>query len=71
MRRHHFKVDGLHGFGAATGRVTIEQGQTNAIVRVRPLRSQIEAVMLLSDVAQIVLERDAKARVREKAKVRR
>lgn len=63
MRRSHFKVDGLRGFGNPVGRVTVEQGGANAIITVRPLRSPNAATMLLSDVAQIILERDAKARV--------
>lgn len=65
MRRAHFEVDGLRFDGATKGIVTVETGARNgaAIVRVRAYRRQREAVMLLSDVAQILLERDAKEQV--------
>lgn len=71
MRRHHFAVNGLRGFGNASGRVTIEQGQSDAIFRVRALHSKDEETMLLSDLAQIVLERGAKARAAQKNRGRR
>ena len=62
MRRAHFEVEGIRFDGATKGIVTIETGTNSgaAIVRVRAYRRQREAVMLLADVAQIVLERDAK-----------
>ncbi|MCR4283058.1 MAG: hypothetical protein NUV72_08545 [Bauldia sp.] len=66
MRRAHFEVDGIRFDGATKGIVTVETGAATggergaAIVRVRAYRRPREAVMLLADVAQIVLERDAK-----------
>lgn len=76
MRRAHFEVDGLHFDGATKAIVTVETGANNgaAIVRVRPYRKQREAVRLLSDVAQMVLERDARDRAGQRpavTKVRR
>lgn len=63
MRRSHFAVQGIRFDGSTKAIVTIENGVDGAapVVRVRAHRRQREAVMLLSDVAQILLERDAKA----------
>lgn len=68
MRRAHFEVEGLHFDGATKAIVTVETGvnKAAAIVRVRAHRKQREAVMLLADVAQILLERDAKTLADEK-----
>ena len=62
MRRAHFEVEGLHFDGATRAIVTVETGANKAaaIIRVRAHRKQREAVRLLADVAQMVLERDAK-----------
>jgi hypothetical protein len=62
VRRAHFDVEGFRFDGATRAIVTVEIGANNGapIVRVRPHRKHREAVMLLADVAQIVLERDAK-----------
>lgn len=63
MRRAHFNVDGIRFDGAEKAIVTVEcNGEGGAaILRVRAHRRHREAVLLLSDVAQMVLERDAKA----------
>ena len=63
MRRAHFEVDGIRFDRATKAIVTVETGVGNAaaIIRVRPYRRHREVVMLLADVAQILLERDAKA----------
>jgi hypothetical protein len=63
VRRSHFEVEGIRFDGASKAIVTVESGadKAAAIIRVRAHRRQREAVMLLADVAQIVLERDAKA----------
>ena len=76
MRRAHFEVEGLRFDGATRAIVTVETGANTAaaIIRVRAHRKPREVVMLLSDVAQILLERDAKQLAAERSpmqKVRR
>lgn len=73
MRRHHFHVEGIRFDGAKSARVTIEGdgGEHAFVIRVRALRRPREAVMLLSDVAQITLERDAKQLAAEAPHARR
>ncbi len=68
MRSTHFRVEGLKGFGQNVGRVTIEQTASGPLLTVRPLHSGTPVSMFLSEVAQIVLERDAKARISARAK---
>lgn len=62
MRRAHFAVAGIRFDGSTQAIVTIETGAAGSapVVRVRAHRRHREAVMLLSDAAQIILERDAK-----------
>lgn len=62
MRRAHFAVDGIRFDGSKQAIVTIETGAAGSapVVRVRAHRRHREAVMLLSDAAQIILEHDAK-----------
>lgn len=73
MRRAHFEVEGLHFDGATRAIVTVETGANKAaaIIRVRAHRKPREAVMLLADVAQILLERDAKALAAQNATAKR
>lgn len=67
MRRAHFEVEGIRFDKATKAIVTVETGAAGAapVVRVRAHRRHREAVMLLADVAQILLERDAKALAEE------
>lgn len=67
MRRAKFRVP-IRFDGAREATVIIEDDGGHQLVRVRPLRRQNEEVMHLSDLAAIVLERGAKARVRAGAK---
>ena len=73
MRRAHFEVDGIRFDRAKKAIVTVETGADNAaaIIRVRPYRRHREVVMLLADVAQILLERDAKNAAAERQPVRK
>ncbi len=67
MRRAHFDVQGGDYDGQATASVVIESSPVAGfMIRVRPYRRQQEAVMLLSDVAEIVLQREAKLLARER-----
>lgn len=73
MRRAHFEVDGIRFDRSTKAIVTVETGAGNvaAIIRVRPYRRHREVVMLLADVAQILLERDAKAVAAEHQPIRK
>lgn len=73
MRRAHFKVEGIRFDGAVKAIVTVECNDEGgaAIFRVRGYQLQREAVSLLADVAQIVLERDAKALAAQRASITR
>lgn len=69
MRRKRFEVDGIRFNGSTKAVVTIETSPASGLqwMRVHAFRQQREVSMLLSDVVQILLERDAKQLAADRA----
>lgn len=67
MRRAKFEIEGGNFDGSKKCAVIVEQDGPHALIRVRPYRRHQEAVLPLSDVAEMVLMREARLRAREKS----
>lgn len=71
MRRAKFELEGGNFDGSKKCAVIVEQDGPHALVRVRPYRRHHEAILPLSEVAEIVLMREAKAQAARRAQDRR
>lgn len=67
MRRAKFEIEGGNFDGSKKCAVIVEQDGPHALIRVRPYRRHQEAVLPLSDVAEMVLMREARLRAREQS----
>lgn len=67
MRRAKFEVEGGNFDGSKKCALIVEQDGPHALVRVRPYRRHQEAVLPLSDVAEMILMREARLRAREQS----
>lgn len=67
MRRAKFEIEGGNFDGSKKCAVIVEQDGPHALIRVRPYRRHQEAVLPLSDVAEMILMREARLRAREKS----